>query len=133
MSALDFDGEMVFKKEYRSQVSELLESLEEYNYLSLHVSDCAYNEAKGELLFIDYIDNYDYEGLYRFYAKLTPFLESAQINYRNADTGYMWRDSFTQGQWYTVEAKITYPEDCVTPICEVEQFLDKGADDPGGM
>lgn len=133
MSALDFNGELVFKKEYCSQVSELLEGLGEYNYLSLRESDCAYNEAKGTLSFIDYIDNYDYDGLCQFYAKLTPFLEAAQIDYRNADTGYMWRDSFTQGQWYTVDAVISYPEDHVTPIFKVEQFLDKGTDDPGGM
>ena len=133
MSALDFNGELVFKKEYRSQVSELLEGLEEYNYLSLRVDDCEYNEITGILSFTDYIDNFDYVGICQFYAKLTPFLESAQIDYRNADNGYMWRDSFTEGQWYTVDAVISYPEDQVTPISTVEQFLDKGADDPGGM
>lgn len=133
MSALDFNGELAFKKEYRSQVSELLEGLEEYNYLSLHVDDCEYNEITGILSFTDYIDNFDYTGICQFYAKLTPFLEAAQIDYRNADNGYMWRDSFTEGQWYTVDAVISYPEDQVTPISTVEQFLDKGADDPGGM
>ena len=130
MSALDFNGELVFKKEYRSQVPELLETLEEYNYLSISVDDYDYNEISGVLSFTDYIDNYDYPGICQFYAKLTPFLEAAQIDYKNADNGYMWRDSFTEGQWYTVDAVITYPEDCVTPLSEVEQFLD---DDPGGM